>query len=46
MDVQALEEGGVWRSNNTFVVGVARCVFWPHEEAGVRRGMEAVTGDH
>jgi len=28
---EAFEEHGVRRSNNTFVVGVARGVFWPHE---------------
>lgn len=29
---EAAEERGLRRSNNTFVTGVAKGVFWPHEE--------------
>ncbi len=40
---EAFEEHGVRRSNNTFVAGVARGVFWPHE-AGTAITHESESG--
>jgi len=39
----AAEEGGLRRSNNTFVTSVAKGVFWPHE-AGDGAGAEVGSG--